>query len=421
MAGVGKESLTLMELFQMNGVPKEVLEELGEPPFKIQSVKQFANSFETKGEITTLFAAKSGRFREAGDVIANLKQAWREAESHTQRSLKRVAEGMPEEDMDDPLPEGVRLSLQESFTRTYGVMIPMTWTAMPNITGRLHRGFNKREYIPTKVGMVKTLGVVTEAAPLAKRHRMGNEVELIVGATQKAEAIHHTFLYINKLQALMYSMAFAGCYTVSYKDRLGQTKESLQVPLQQCLAHLAAAQNFVVVHSGKSYESVILNNLCRIDETIRNRWAEKFRSSTDPCGSQANAEANPLPLGVIMAETADSFATNLWAADIPQIQKDDKKGLGNSKANTPGKSGKGNAGSPKWSSNNFADQLKGNPKGSGKKGFCKFFNSAGGCSAANCAFKHACSAKKSNGDYCGNKGHGEANLFSPTAPPLNLF
>ena len=223
------DSMSLADLFKANYVDAGVLEELAGPPWKITTVKQLANSFDSKADIKTTWAAKSTKFKNEGDQISNLIQAWREAEAWTERGTKRAGMGLPEEELDDPLREAVQTTLQEAFKKEYGVSIPATWTCIPGIVGRLHRELNKRSHIPVKLSKVKTLGVISHASKPVKRQKLGFDMEIVVGASHEHEGVHHTFQYTHKLQALLYSMAFAGTYKVQYKNQAGVQKSiSLQ-------------------------------------------------------------------------------------------------------------------------------------------------------------------------------------------------
>ena len=73
-AGAGSTGLaaTLEALLKSNGIrDPAVLEALNNAPFNISTVKQFANSFDNKSEIKSIFATAANIT--AGDVIANLK------------------------------------------------------------------------------------------------------------------------------------------------------------------------------------------------------------------------------------------------------------------------------------------------------------------------------------------------------------
>ena len=85
-----KKSTSLKELLESNEVEKSVLDNLGKAPFNITTVKQFSNFSESKHEIKTSFLDTVEVYKEMGEVAANLKGAWREAEALTQRILKRA-------------------------------------------------------------------------------------------------------------------------------------------------------------------------------------------------------------------------------------------------------------------------------------------------------------------------------------------
>ena len=308
------DATTLADLFKANDVDEGVMRELADAPFKISTVKQLANTFDSKADIKSSWASKSQAYKHEGNQISNLIQAWRLAEEWTERGNKRVSDGLPEEDLDEPLRDAVQLSLHAAFKKEYSILTPATWTCVPGLVGRHHRELLKRIHTPLKIGRVKTLGVISEANRPPKRQKLCSDVELVFGGSSSDfQGVYSTFQYIHKLQALLYTLAFAGTYKVTYKIKGAvpeTTREVLQVPLQLCLNHLADAQNFVMTHAGVCQDQVILHRLIKIDESIRNRWAALFKPDDDT------------PLGVIMEETATSYAPNLWAGDVPRIQKE---------------------------------------------------------------------------------------------------
>ena len=170
-----KQSISLKELLDSNDVDSTVLENLGKAPLNITTVKQFANFFETKQEIKTLFLDTLAEYMDLGAVAANLKGAWREAEALTQRSLKRNSEGLPDENMDDPLREAVDSSLKVTFSTAYRFDIPPTWLGVPSLIGRLHREFQKRSHVATKVEQVRTLSQMHEGRSGIQKKTLGSK------------------------------------------------------------------------------------------------------------------------------------------------------------------------------------------------------------------------------------------------------
>ena len=114
--------VTLASLFAEHGVPEDVLELLADRPFKVTTVAQFANYFESKADIKTLFTDHN-KYKDEGDVITNLKQAWRSAEATNSIQLQRKSQGLPEESLDDPLRPDIQKSLEKTFHAKYGSLV----------------------------------------------------------------------------------------------------------------------------------------------------------------------------------------------------------------------------------------------------------------------------------------------------------
>ena len=244
------ETGSLAQLLTENEVSAEVLPALLAPPYKINTVKQFANYFESKSEIYTLFL-KNTKFKDEGDIIANLKQAWREADSVVARSLKRSADGLPDEALDDPLRKPVEEALKTSFNKEHKFTIPSTWLGTPALVGRIHRELSKRlSHSAVKLEKVRSVNQSMEVGPTVKRHRLSADVEVVTGEASQLERIRATFQYISKLQTLLYTMCYAGCWKAT-EDAV----EVCWVPLQACLDHLANAQHFLYHNAGGFSES----------------------------------------------------------------------------------------------------------------------------------------------------------------------
>ena len=326
--------------------------------------------------------------------------------------------------MDDPLREAVETSLKSTFLSTYKFDIPPTWLGVPSLIGRLHRELQKRSHIATKVEQVRTMGQLHEGRSALKKQRLSPLLELTIGQAEHQVTLSMPLQYLLALQALMYSMCYAGTYTISVGGAEPGPREptTLQVPLQHCLAHLADAQKFVAGHVGKASEHSILVGLRKIDEIIRQKWAEAFRTSA-------------LSFGAVMQAT-EPFAATLWMAPgavggQQQQQSPNSPGNGNKLSKGPGKLGNGGGKSPRGGSGEFAAKLD-NKNGGGGKGakqpgpqiksvradkdgklFCKHWNdnrNGTGCHfGATCTAKHACDALMPDGSACNATNHKRAN------------
>ena len=140
------ESGTLEGLLKANGLPDDCLAELLKAPYNITTINQFANFFDDKAEVSSEFCSKTDMFKDRGDLVANIKQAWREAEAMVQRSLKRTIENVSNESLEEPLKYDDAEKLEKAYTAAYGVHVPPTWMGFSTLLGRFHREFTRRAH-----------------------------------------------------------------------------------------------------------------------------------------------------------------------------------------------------------------------------------------------------------------------------------
>eukprot|EP00971_Amphidinium_carterae_P328308 6460110-Amphidinium_carterae.1 len=88
-------SSELVSLLQANTVPDDMVAILRAPPYKLQSIRQLANAFESVSDVRTSFwERQTEEHRNAWGqaALAGLRQSWREAEANTASILKSVSE-----------------------------------------------------------------------------------------------------------------------------------------------------------------------------------------------------------------------------------------------------------------------------------------------------------------------------------------
>ncbi|CAE8627868.1 unnamed protein product [Polarella glacialis] len=383
-------------LLEANGLAEEVLQELAKQPYQIKTVKQFANYFDTKGEIRKLFTDKIPAFQNNGNILSGLRQAWREAENKVERALKRSAEGLPEVALDDPLCEEVQKSITKTFKLLHGFEVPLTWMGVDGLLGRFNRELHKHTLVAIKLNKLKTIARANTMGPQAKKQRIG-DVEISFGTSEYADAtiLRSTFHYLMALQVLVFTMAVAGSFRVARG-----TAELLAAPLAPLLSHLAAAQNFVRRHSiGKDTfsDAEILSGLEQIDEAIRTKWAELHRQGAD----------QSITLGEII-EAIQPFSDTLWLGSPPNLHP---RGKGGNKGGKQEYVAAGNSQQrPPPQQPAAADQRGTTAKGNVKtakhdkwdKPLCKPWNDARGCSktTGHDGCRHVCDILLPSGDAC---------------------
>ena len=84
MAAIGSTTEELRTVLNAHEVPEEVMQALGHPPFKVTTLRQFANFFGNRNEVKVLFLDQT-KWKDDGMVKANLTMAYREADMIIER------------------------------------------------------------------------------------------------------------------------------------------------------------------------------------------------------------------------------------------------------------------------------------------------------------------------------------------------
>lgn len=310
---MSSESGTLAGLLKNNGLPDEVREAFAAEPFKITTIQQFVNCFESKSEVGTLFCEASQAtktiFANRGDLVAGLKQAWREAEAITARILKRTIEDVNAESIDEPLKYDEQSRLELTLKTEYKTAVPPIWMGFPTMLGRFHREFLRKTHTVFHMNKVRNLEAVVLQGSSVKHQKLG-ALDIAFGdSVKQAEAtVGNIFTYVLGLKAVMYTMAMAG----SYKVQRGQ-EQVLFAPLEPLLNHLASVEAYILKHSkGKEQrtEYSILKQVQTIDEGVSAEWARILRGNE--------------PVGVTLGEPIKStlhFSAGMFVMAPPETQK----------------------------------------------------------------------------------------------------
>ena len=405
------ESGTLEGLLKANGLPVECLAELLKPPYNISTIKQFANFFDDKAEVNSEFCSKTALFKDRGDLVANAKQAWREAEAMVQRSLKRTVENVNNESLEEPLKYDDAEKLEKAYTAAYGIHVPPTWMGFSTMLGRFHREFTRRAHTVFHINKVRNMEQVVLHGPQQKHQRVGG-IDFTYGDSEKMAELNVTniFTYLMGLKAVLYTMGMAGAYKI---ERDG--KQVFFAPMDPLLRHLAQAEAYVLRHShprdatDKCSDAEILKQLVHVDEGIRAEWARLVRAN----------EPEGVTLGEAQTMTA-SFAAALFltppSKSTQSHQQSSNQG-GQQNYSSPHKSpvlsvknaGKGRekgAKNGKFSAvQSFGAAHKTCKFTEDNKKICKFYNDPRSCTNRNCADAHVCDIMLATGKACGLKNH----------------
>ena len=96
------------------------------------------------------------------------------------RGLKRAAEGLSDEALDEPLQPDVQKALEKVFAETYRWQLPAANMPSDSLLGRGKREFERRQPSMLAVGRAKSLAASQRSTPV-KRRRISDELQLELG------------------------------------------------------------------------------------------------------------------------------------------------------------------------------------------------------------------------------------------------
>ena len=159
----------LSTLFQENGIPDSVRAKLEGEPFKVKTLKQFANFFTEKGQVRTLFCTKAEI--EDGGIIGDLTQAWREAEAWVASGVQQRKEGRPAEPADEPLRPEDQQRLEDAYEKEYKSIVPASWRGPHSLLGNFHRDFLSRQHVVYHIKKIRSLEMAQSLGPAPQKER----------------------------------------------------------------------------------------------------------------------------------------------------------------------------------------------------------------------------------------------------------
>ena len=146
-------------------------------------MKLFANFVDQAAEIKSEIMDKTtlGGNRSA---LSALKQSWRECEAIVARGIKRGAEGLQEEAIDDPLAAHVQDSIERTFNAYYHWTLSASRRASDNTLGRFRREFEQCTPTVSAALKIKSLAQASKGAD-SKKHRLSDDVAVELRARDR--------------------------------------------------------------------------------------------------------------------------------------------------------------------------------------------------------------------------------------------
>ena len=184
------------------------------------TVKNFANWVDEKNQLKESIFDQIAEVKNDRCALSALKQAWREAESVVARGVKRQAEGIPDEAVDDPLPDPMRDNLIKTFTMHYKWDLEPHRRGSESLLGRLKREADAYKPPLLPISRVKSLAHSNRSAD-SKRHRLTDflQLEFESGHAGYAESSDKLRDILNTYEILANTWALTGCFQVTVRGK----------------------------------------------------------------------------------------------------------------------------------------------------------------------------------------------------------
>jgi hypothetical protein len=352
-------------LVDRNGVAPETVNWLQDKG--CLTVANFANWVDSRAEIASKIHDKTPKKDDAAD-LSRLKQAWREADASITRGVKRTAEGLDAEGIDDPLQEQVFKAIIKSFRTFYSWPdnIDSRRIGCDSLHGRFRREFERRQ--PGMFPFLKAKSLAkSQRDGQVKKTKLSEGIELVQAvARDVGDGPSSLSKWFTGFDIVVNTWAVTGCFDVQFG---GHTKKYM---------HWADGIAYMFEFQSKANElrdrnigdKQIFSYLSSVEEEMRSKAVEIARSESE------------VPWGESLKKAIKDYA-HIWQ---------EKRDIVEPRVKAP---------QPLWS---MSPQAAG-----GNDKVCHHFNRPGGCQRVDCSYKHACDAILLSGGRCGRTDHGKDN------------
>ena len=385
-----------------NGVHDEIVKWLEDN--QCLSIENFANWVDARSEIEAKILAKTPKSSDVAQ-LARLKQAWREADAHATRGVKRAAEGLAESFVDEPLPPEVLADVQGVFLKAY------SWTRLDarqvgcdTLHGRCRREFERKQPSMFEIFRVRTLAHSQRAAP-AKKQRLTDRVniEYLDGEDLPEDSLESLSRWFHLFDVLCRTWAITGCFEVQFD---GQVRRYAH--WEDISAYLFEFKFRTLDLQAKYTQRSVLDYVRTVEDAFRVAAIELARSREQ------------VPWGIALVR-AQKDLSNVWNDHkdlLKEFQRSAPKlAFPHSGTGVKGRGSKGGSKGVSAPAASGGGSHQGGDRAGGSKAWktaqktadgtpiCKKFNDQRGCQTRSCKYSHVCDVLLSSGGPCGSGSH----------------
>lgn len=333
------------------------------------TVANFANWVDSKSEIKDMIHQKIPSVKDNVADLANTKMAWREADAQVSRGVKRAADGLESEAIDDPLQIEIFKAIKKTFKTCYNWAdsFDSRRIGCDALHGRFRREFERKQ--PTMFVLLKARSLAkSQKEGKIQKTRLDNNIEIHQKDKDGYDGPSSLAKWFACFDIVVNTWAVTGCFDVPYQGETRKYVHWAEVQAYQ-FEFIIKANELTAEHY---QEHKVLSYLSTVEEEIRSKavelarggdecpWGEALTSARKDCAHLWQERRNKLASKITHQETF--------------------------KDNYP----------PRTASYQKQPYQKGE--------FCKFFNK-GTCNGSCGGATHACNVVLANGKHCGAKNH----------------
>ena len=255
---------------------------------KITCAAQLANYIDTREEVMSLLVARVPATANDRNQKAVLTRLWREADQAENLRLTRQANGVEQDDWENPLPEQTRSSLMQRFVTKYSWRPSLRELLCEPLLGRMQRELDRKSFTVLSLDRIRTQRE-TSRTSAGKQLQVAQDVHLHFGSAGLPKApreVGTNWLYVSLLEVLMLAWSIIGCF----QDNGSST---LFASMQTCRDYLVYVKSKATPLSGSHPP---LHLVRQADEETRSLWAEQMRNGSTFDQAVANMDSKQAAL-----------------------------------------------------------------------------------------------------------------------------
>ena len=235
----------------------------------------FATWVDEVAEVTSILPED---LRQNPAAKSKLKQAWKRAQLVNERVLKRLSEGLSEEQIDEPLAHEVQRDMIKVAAEYYHWGIIDARRIMSDRQmARVRREFQNWQPTLLSLTKVKTLSVSQKAATTS-RQRISDEIMISMGNLEEDTSTHlDIVLWPDTLRVLATTWVVCGCYDVPLQE--GSQERVNMCSWEDADYYTFEFTNRIPKMRHKYVDSSIIKYVTEVEEHMRSRALEQSRSS----------------------------------------------------------------------------------------------------------------------------------------------